>query len=164
MKATCNSWGGAAREPGPRIGAEAVETRDEPGTLEAGAKTVDALPLDIMGEVLSLFSDPDSFRKRLDYIAQNLNAIAGAWSRPRLPDPDVTLGVLQELATNGAIPPGCEQAQETLMSAIERYRQASEGVHRAKLDARPSEREAAWERVREGNALLGQAIKLVDEE
>lgn len=121
------------------------------------------LPPGKSGDVLRLFADEERFGERLDFIDETLEVIAQAWSDPSSSDPAATLGVLQELAKNGVVPPGREHVQDTLMRAIRLYREAAEGIYRAKLDGRPFECDEAWQCVMEGHALLGSAIRMTPE-
>lgn len=145
-------WWAVSAEAEGRSGAEPADVAGKAGGAPTG-----------MGDVIGLFSDPQSFKKRLDYIGETLGIIARAWSSPNQVCPAATLGVLQELAKNGAVPVGCEQVQETLLDAMRLYREAAEDIYRAKLDGRPSECEAAWARIMEGHALVSRAISMATE-
>jgi hypothetical protein len=165
MKVIGNSYDAASGEKRPRAWAGPAVAEAESDVRGIGVhSTEDGPSLEALGDVLSLFSDPGSFRDRLEYVSQVLRRIAHAWSRPSLPDPDWMLGVLQELTKNAVVPPGCEQVQEVLMSAIGRYREASECSHKAKLEARISGCQLSWDYVREGDALIAQATGMLDDE
>lgn len=154
-RSTTAVWPGWWAVSAETEGASAVphpEMTDKMGNTLAG-----------MGDVIGLFSDPASFRRRLDYIGETLSVIAQAWSSPNQVCPAATLGVLQELAKNGAVPAGCERTQETLLDAMRLYREAAEDIYRAKLDGRPSECEAAWARITEGHALVTRAMGMATE-
>jgi hypothetical protein len=113
-------------------------------------------------DVLSIFTNPDSYRTRLGYIAQHLGMVTHAWSQPSLPDPGPTVGVIHELAKNAVVPPGYERAQETLMCALGCYQEAREAFHRARLKVRPWEYDAAWDHIRDGYVMLSLALKLAE--
>ena len=120
----------------------------------------DALSLDSMGQIMRLFSDTECLVERLEYVEHTLAEVVDSWASPSTPDADAILGVLTEVARTSVVPPGCEQVHDAVMEAMQSYREAAEWIQRAKLDAKPSEKERAWQRVREGNALVRRAIKM----
>jgi hypothetical protein len=136
----------------PSVWIGPLATKTEP--VVGGVETMD--------DVLSIFSDPGRYRNRLAYIAQYMCMISHAWSEPSLPDPDATLGVIQDMAKSAPVPPGCERAQETLMGALCCYQEARRAFQRARENARPAVQQAAWDHIRDGYVLLSLAQKLAE--
>ena len=118
--------------------------------------------LDAMDDVLSMFCDPDRYRARISYIARHLDALRPIGPQPRPTYPEADLGVLQKLARDAAVPPGCERAQDVLMCAMNCYREAWQAIRRAELDLLPRDFKAADDRLRDGQALLLLAMTLAD--
>jgi hypothetical protein len=161
-----NAHSGVAGDGGRKIPAEAeaAGARVEPVVRKTRPKSGKGWEETVtMNDVLSEFSELELYRARLNHIAERMRSVTDAWSLLDLSGTPGTLGMLHELAKNLVAPPGCRAAQDALLYAMRSYHTAMEGLERTKVTDSPSEYEAAWGNVRDGDALLALAIELADE-
>lgn len=106
------------------------------------------------------FSDLLGYRARLNDIARRVAAVTGAWARSDLADADRRLAAIRYSAEHLRVPAGCEPAQRALRDAFRTYRAAKDRLSKASSSHDQAQIEAAWEQVKDGDALLSLALEL----